>query len=187
MASNKGSAFERALCKKLSLWSSKGANDFVYWRSSGSGSLATMRAKKGKKAAGHEGDLTAVHPYGNIVLKDITIEAKNGYGQVSPLDAIDVPEKNKTRVFEGFIEQCLRECEESNKKYFWLVFKRDRRNATITVPKAFIDKYCELFGNLTCNRLILRYNGLQLITMDLDWFLNWFDPEVAFGPYVDEE
>lgn len=179
----KGSSYERALCKKLSLWASKGKSDFLWWRSAGSGSLSTIKAKKGLKAAGQEGDLAAVHPYGAKVLEDITCEAKCGYGSVSPLDLIDIPDKNKTRIWEGFIDQCLRECEEAEKKYFWLIVKRDRRQETLTTTHDFFVQYYGLFGEIRVNHLISVYNGLRLVTVPLDYFLEWYDVETIHGPF----
>lgn len=41
--SAKGSSFEREFCKKLSLWVSDGKDPDIFWRTAGSGSMATRK------------------------------------------------------------------------------------------------------------------------------------------------
>jgi len=73
----KGSAFEREMCKKLSLWISDGKSDDLFWRSAMSGGRATVRRKKGRTTASGHGDITAVTPYGNILTDHFVIECKH--------------------------------------------------------------------------------------------------------------
>jgi hypothetical protein len=42
----KGSSFERQFCRALSLWVSKGVDENIYWRTSGSGGWATRKRAK---------------------------------------------------------------------------------------------------------------------------------------------
>lgn len=59
---SKGNAFEREVCKRLSLWATRGKRDDVLWRSAISGGRATVHAKKGKSLAHVAGDICGVHP-----------------------------------------------------------------------------------------------------------------------------
>lgn len=75
----KGSAFEREVCKALSLWVSGGKRDDVYWRSAMSGGRATLRSKKfgrARRGGTQVGDLSAVHPMGSVLLKHFVTECK---------------------------------------------------------------------------------------------------------------
>jgi hypothetical protein len=56
----KGSAFERLLCRKLSLWLSHGERSDLLWRSSMSGGRATLQLAKDEVNRAQSGDLTAI-------------------------------------------------------------------------------------------------------------------------------
>jgi hypothetical protein len=73
----KGSSFEREICKKLSEWVSDGKSDDLFWRSAMSGGRATVRSKKGQKTASGQGDITAVAPEGNRLTDRFVIECKH--------------------------------------------------------------------------------------------------------------
>ena len=72
----KGSSFERELCRELSLWVSDGKRDDLLWRSAISGGRATVRAKKGKITAHQAGDICAVHELGHKLTNHFFIECK---------------------------------------------------------------------------------------------------------------
>jgi hypothetical protein len=60
----KGGAFEREMCKIISLWITNGEKEDCLWRSAMSGGRATVAHRKGKNIR-QEGDLTAVAPEGH--------------------------------------------------------------------------------------------------------------------------
>ena len=72
----KGSQFEREVCKALSLWISNGKQEDVFWRSAMSGGRATVARKRGKDAGSGEGDLAAVRPIGRLLLNRFVVECK---------------------------------------------------------------------------------------------------------------
>lgn len=72
----KGSAFERDVCKQLSLWVSKGKHKDLFWRSSMSGGRATVHRKKGANVR-QAGDITAVTPAGHALTDAWYIECKH--------------------------------------------------------------------------------------------------------------
>ena len=71
----KGAGFEREVCKKLSLWVTKGKLQDVFWRSAMSGGRATFHSRKGVDIR-QGGDITAVAPEGNEFASKWFVECK---------------------------------------------------------------------------------------------------------------
>jgi hypothetical protein len=69
----KGSSFEREICKKLSLWTTNQKSVDVYWRSAMSGGRATVAKGKVRQA----GDITAVAPEGHVLTDQFYLELKH--------------------------------------------------------------------------------------------------------------
>jgi hypothetical protein len=82
---NKGSAFERLVCKQLSLWVSGGRKEDLFWRAALSGGRATLAMRQGKAAHRVSGDIAAVQPEGHVLTDAYHIECKHlhdvGFGQ----------------------------------------------------------------------------------------------------------
>lgn len=73
----KGSEFEREVCKILSLYVTAGHRDDVLWRSAMSGGRATVALKKGKRLDHVAGDICAIHPAGQLLTDEYFIECKH--------------------------------------------------------------------------------------------------------------
>ena len=73
----KGGAFERLVCKQLSLWMSRGLRDDLFWRSAMSGGRATLQHRKGKRNQTQLGDISAIHPQGARLTDLFVIECKS--------------------------------------------------------------------------------------------------------------
>lgn len=73
----KGSAFERKVCKQLSLWVSGGKHEDLFWRSAMSGGRATVARKSGKDHARHAGDISATSPEGHALTDLWYVECKS--------------------------------------------------------------------------------------------------------------
>lgn len=129
--SNKGSAFERLICKQLSLWWS-GDRDDLFWRSSQSGGRATQRFKKGKTTYGSYGDVAAVDPKGKWLLKAFTIELKRGYPKAIPGDLLD--SNGSKNLWAQWLLQARRSAEQARSKGWMLIAKRNHR-----VPMVYLD------------------------------------------------
>lgn len=72
----KGSAFERQVCKDLSLWLTGGKSTDVLWRSAMSGGRATVGLKRGEVIR-QAGDICAVAPEGHDFCERFFIECKH--------------------------------------------------------------------------------------------------------------
>lgn len=108
----KGSAFERTICKMLSLWISNNEHDDLFWRSAMSGGRATVRNKKGQKST-QGGDITAVHPLGNKLTDKFSIECKS-YKNIHLQTSI-LNEMPKKASLVEFWEQTKRDAKIQNK------------------------------------------------------------------------
>lgn len=73
----KGSAYERRVCKDLSLWLSNGKRDDLLWRSAMSGGRATIGGGKGLKRAAQAGDISGVDDAGIRFTTEFYVECKH--------------------------------------------------------------------------------------------------------------
>lgn len=72
---SKGSGFEREVCKKLSLWVTRGKKEDCFWRSAMSGGRATV-AKRKDIHIRQAGDICSVSPEGHALTDLFFIECK---------------------------------------------------------------------------------------------------------------
>jgi hypothetical protein len=131
---SKGSAFEREICKKLSLWWTKGKTDDVFWRASNSGGRAKLRGRKGQSTYGQHGDIAAVDPIGEPLIDLFTIELKRGYSTVTPFDLLDHPAKAAMQKFEKWWDQVYESYQMAGSFAPILISRRDRRETMIYLP-----------------------------------------------------
>jgi len=129
----KGSAFERKICKELSLWWSKGKRDDIFWRTSGSGARSTVRSKKNKQTFGQGGDVQAADPIGQPLIDVFNIEMKTGYKGSHIGEMIDKLSTSKPQ-YENFISQAIYS-HITEKTLSWMVIiRRQNRNIMVITP-----------------------------------------------------
>ena len=131
---NKGSSFEREICKKLSLWWTNTQNDDIFWRTSGSGARATTRAKKGLGTFGQAGDIQAVNPIGQPFINIFTTELKRGYPTATLSNIFDASPNVKHQEITKFITQAEASRKQANSLSWLIIHKRDRRRTTVILP-----------------------------------------------------
>ncbi|QDP54837.1 MAG: hypothetical protein Unbinned3891contig1000_35 [Prokaryotic dsDNA virus sp.] len=143
MRAKKGSAFEREISKRLSLWWTEGVREDVFWRSAGSGSRATTRAKQGKTTHGSYGDIATLDPIGDPLLEMFTIELKRGNTIKDPWDLVDeLPgRRSKPQKFEEALEQVVTSQRQAGSLYWMLLCKKDGRVPMVYVPRRFVSDY----------------------------------------------
>jgi hypothetical protein len=99
----------------------------------------------------HAGDLTAVDPIGEPLIKFITLELKRGYSSTSLFDVIDVDKGRKNGwaepQVEGFIQQAVTAAKNAGTPHWLLMVKRDKR-----VPAVFFSgKLSDALGGVGNN------------------------------------
>lgn len=155
---NKGSEFERKICKALSAWYSDGEHDDLCWRSAGSGARGTTTKTK---TAGYHGDICAISPLMEDFFNVFCIELKH-YAEIDitePLRALKCP-----RLFT-FWKQTKRSAVHSN-RHPLLIYKMNRRPEMIMMEKRLFDHA----GLMKTRRVPFISLGLQLFIMNF-WTL----------------
>jgi hypothetical protein len=109
----KGSAFERKICKHLSLWVSKGKDEDLFWRSAMSGGRATVHARKkgGKLQRRHAGDISATSAEGCSLTDRFFIECKS----YKNLDLLAFLFKKSGKLY-GFWEEAIAQADKYGKQ-----------------------------------------------------------------------
>lgn len=106
----KGSSFERKICKTLSLWVTNFKNEDVFWRSAMSGGRATMGMRRGTALRRQSGDISSVAPEGHIITDKFFIELKH-YKNLS-VDSFFLTGKG---ALAGFWAEAVREAKKYGK------------------------------------------------------------------------
>jgi hypothetical protein len=130
-AMQKGSAFERKISKKLSLWWSENNRDDLVYRTSQSGGRATQRKKGGKTTANSYGDLAPQDAFIQPLFDLFTFELKKGYS--NDLDIISIVDSNKKRKLDDFIIQTKTAQENAKTPFIMLIMERDRRDEVVLI------------------------------------------------------
>lgn len=132
--SKKGTPFERKICDKLSKWWCGNDTDRIFWRTAGSGAMATVRGRKGKGAGNQDSDLCHIHPSGQPFTALLTVEMKKGLSTQTIHDLLDRPARSKPKMIEDFCSKARRQ-HRSAQTFAWLVIhERDQRNALVYYP-----------------------------------------------------
>ena len=137
LGKQKGAAFEREICKRLSLWVSEGKREDVFWRSAMSGGRATLLARSGKQAA--LGDVSAVHALGHTLINHVHIECK--FYQNLGVESFFYRQGGKLEAFR--VELCNQE--KTSGKLTWLIAKQNRR-PTLVVSSGTMGVYLRRLG-----------------------------------------
>lgn len=137
----KGGEFEREVCKDLSRWWSEDPDrDDIFWRSSNSGGRATVRARKGRGTYGHAGDIAATDPFGEPLLKFLTLEVKRGYSHETFASLLDRPRASAQQMWEAWIQQATEAHERSGSFSWMIIAKRDKRERIVMFPDAVLSR-----------------------------------------------
>lgn len=91
----KGSQFERAISKQISLWWSNGEYHDICWRTSSSGAHGTISKSK---VSGHWGDICAAHPSIEPLFKICCFELKH-YKEIDITEVLRELKNNKLLIF----------------------------------------------------------------------------------------
>jgi len=174
----KGSEFEREMCKCLSLWWTDSKRDDVFWRSAQSGGRATERTKKGKTTYGSYGDIAAVDPIGEPLLKFATIELKRGSSHGVPWDLFESSDSKAVRPFESALEQARTSALQAGSLGWMLIARRDRKRAIVYMGWHLYRKLGQRIMPAIIYHLTINFSDdfpaqLRFVAIRLeDWFMN---------------
>jgi hypothetical protein len=126
---DKGSSFERKMCKRLSLWWTDGERNDVFWRGKGSGSRFTQ----GGGSRHTSGDMVADDPIGQPLVNWFNFEFKH-YRDFNLFEAVEPP--TKTGKVRRFWAQTCTDAEKADKEPI-LICKRDLRDPYLFIHKRF--------------------------------------------------
>ena len=165
----KGSSFERAICKELSLWVSGGEEEDLFWRSAMSGGRATVAAKRGR-AVRQYGDITAVSARGNWLTDNFIIECK-AYNKLG-MDNLIFYRKG---LLATFVRRLSILAETSGVSYsFMLIFKENRKPPMILLGRLCYEHEALMGGvkNHVTFSLKAGRSDVRLYVATLDAFLS---------------
>lgn len=157
----KGSAFEREICKQLSLWwtadDENGPRDDIFWRTAGSGARATTRGRRNIKTAGAAGDLMATDVSGKPFEKYFLCELKCGYSKdIDPLAIVD--SAKGTSLLLQWWRKAEKERVFTGRHLTMLIFKRNFKSTCVMVN---LHGIMDLL-NITRRDFLLTYNGMVI-------------------------
>jgi hypothetical protein len=176
---NKGSNFERDICKQLSLWWTQDLdtprND-IFWRTSQSGGRATQRAKSKLLTAYSYGDMTFIDPIGKPFIDLFLVEIKRGYtNKINPLDFLD--SKKKHILIQDWWEKGEKEKDLASRKDTLIIFRRDQHKACMLFSRKLLTKLKTWFGTFE-STLYLKTLQYNLVVILLSEFLDKCDPYI---------
>ncbi|RLC31370.1 hypothetical protein DRH13_03140 [Candidatus Woesebacteria bacterium] len=179
----KGGGFERIVCKRLSLWWTNNKRDDIFWRSTQSGGRATTRAKKGVTTANSSGDMCYLDAIGKPFIDGMIVELKRGYGggkkrktkEVKVLEILDNSTKKNFLLLE-WLKKLEMERIRSERKYSWLIFRRDRMNGCIVLDLTQFIELEKLNGSWHKRAIIFSARKNYIIILLLEDFLKWCPP-----------
>lgn len=139
----------------MSLWWTRddegGPVEDAFWRTSNSGGRATVRGRKGKKTAGHCGDIGATDGRGKPLTDLITFEAKRGRFstskglQATMHDLLDYgPAQGRPQPYENFFTQAKEAAGRAGTPWWAVIHRRDNRRAMIFFPFGMWDSFDKL-------------------------------------------
>lgn len=136
----KGGAYEREICRTLSLWWSDGEDGDVFYKTAGSGNRATARTRAGKDTSFGYGDVQAINPIGQPLMDVSVIELKKGYNKETLIDCLDRPPQSAHKVWEKWIRQAEEEEAGAGSVGWMLISRRDQRQDLLTMSEGLYEE-----------------------------------------------
>lgn len=168
---SKGSAFEREICKRLTIWLIGKDKPIQFWRSAASGGLATLNSKNITVT----GDIQALTPEAMKIAKYISFEAKTGYKDATFDNFF---KDNKSDILRSFWIQCVSSARKSD-KFAVLIFRKKGCQVIIGIDENMFkkfSKYLKLMPKLEiCYES--KYELPKMVIFDFEKFLETIKPE----------
>lgn len=167
----KGPAYERKVCRQLSLWWTNGTSNNVFWRTSNSGGRHTVHAQKGNVSKFQAGDIGAIDPIGQPLLDLLTIEIKKGYKQHTIMALIEGRSKAGGE-YGKWLDKLIKQSEKIGTRYWLLIVHRDSMKPMIYMPWSLAVRL-NLDEVVPCLTLAYTSNKriVELVGVNFDGFL----------------
>ena len=172
MGKAKGGAFERKICKMLSLWLSEGESTDLFVRSSSSGARATITYQtSGTKLKSQASDIasTGDDQRGGAFTREFAIETKH-YADINMLGFIC---GSKTGL-GSFWEQVCKDGSIFDKKPL-LIVRENGKCILMCINRSGYSFFKDLYGPLL--PVICVFPGSDLYILKFEEFLNFADPK----------
>lgn len=166
---SKGAAFERQICKILSLWISNNEHEDVFWRSPLSGGRFTVSSKKSNSNIKHSGDVSITDTKGQKLIDKFNIELK--FYKSLNIEGLIFNTKSGIR---SFWDQTLRDSRLS-KKLPMLIAKQNTKNPLLILNSDGV----KFFKRKKCNiGVISVINDIDMHISDFYSELKNIDPKI---------
>lgn len=160
----KGPEFEREICKKLSLWLSKGERQDLFWRSAMSGGRATLLLRQGVKAKSQASDITSIDEASTKFAKKYIVECKF-YKDLEPRRLIY---KNDGQLV-AFWVKVLEDANEYD-KHPCMIFRQNFFPNTICFGKNIMSMYGNGFMGKQCPAPLGIFPAINMIMFNFQDF-----------------
>ena len=164
---SKGSAFERLISHKLSLWLTGQDKEYYFYRSPSSGAVATMNEQNGEIT----GDIIAIKPEARVLTSKFSIECKDGYPDA---DFMKLFKNNKNDTIQDFWAQCIKDARTADKQGM-LIFRK--KGMPILVGIEDDTSLSKLMKTNIKQHVILSYDDElpSIVFFEFDMFLEKLD------------
>jgi hypothetical protein len=169
----KGSAFEREICKKLSLWFSNNTRDDCFWRTASSGARHTIRKKQGKTTEGGLGDICSISSESKIFTDVLAVECKH-YKNLNLWSFLTKAESN---TYYGFWKEIKKKSVEEEK--IPILIARENNKPTLFIcDDDFSDRMAFFFSEeaipkaefIVDDNIVCVYFFDDILALDIDCF-----------------
>lgn len=165
---NKGNAFERHICKKLTHWLTGQDDPIVFWRSASSGAIATIARKKKRETVSMDGDIVGLTVDALFITDRLYLECKS----YRNWEIDSLLRGNKRNIVYKWLEKLMEESRVSN-KIPWLIFKRNGSPEYVIFPDSFV---VELVNYFNLNLPAIRF---RQVCGNLNFSMYIFDDVLA--------
>lgn len=179
---NKGSTFERKICRQLSMWWA--GRDDIFWRTAGSGAMATIRSRRNCQTANSAGDICALDQVGAPFTDHILVELKKGYTngseRIDILKLLDSPNSKKSILLFQWWVKARKEMKFAKREEVWIIFERDRGKSILMTRSDYI-QMLEIRQGLSYPYPMIKscMDRAKFTFVVLEDFLNWYSPETV--------
>ncbi len=170
---SKGSRWERNIAKYLTKWLTGFARPYYYWRSPGSGSVATI-TENNKHITG---DIVPLKEEARFLTDVFSIELKNGYPKTNFFSFFSGDNFN----IEKFWKQCV---DNANDKYPMLIYKKNRKVPIVGITKEIKNKL--RIKKLKYIKIKFDSNLPDVYIFNMQDFFDLVRPEDINGVYKDK-